>query len=102
MPKFKIYKRLDLSYIGPEWKDCYLLFSSITFSEVSQYKIAEKTDEEKSQMALKSLEDHFIEGKAVNEKGEIIAIEKEDFKDLPVDVVLKAINFLIGEVGKNV
>jgi hypothetical protein len=102
MSKFKVLKRLDLSYLGEEWKECYILFSSITFNEVGQYKVAEKTDDEKAKLALQSLEDHFIEGKAIDESGKIVILKKGDLKDLPVDVVLKAVNFLIGEVGKNV
>ena len=34
MSKFKISRKIELKFIGEEWKDCYLEFSPITASEI--------------------------------------------------------------------
>jgi len=101
MAKFNIVKKLDLSYLGEEWKDCYISFSAITYREVEAYTMVDREDTKAAtDMAISTLQNHLVEGFGIDEKGERIAIKKEDIIELPLEIVIKAINFLTADVGK--
>lgn len=103
MSRFRIVKKIDLSFLGEEWKDCYLEFSAITFGEARRYvNFNFKGNTEKAlDEVLSLLEGNFIGGKAVVETGKIVEVKKEELKDFPAEIILKVINALIGDIGKN-
>lgn len=87
---FDIFKTVDLSFLGEEWKDCYLKFSSLSLSEVGKLtSIKQSTDPlQVSNITIGLLESKFIEGKAVK-GGVVVDVQKEDLKELPIDIVNK-------------
>lgn len=100
--KYLISKRFSLDFLGDEWKECFINFSSITIRDlkdnVSQFVNMDKND--KASVAngitetLKILEDRFIKGNAIGEDGKVIDLKKEDLVDMPAEVLTKALSFL--------
>lgn len=107
MPKFLIEKRLDLSWLGDGWDGCYLSFNPLTFAEIS--KLSElniegaENDLQKSkqltQAVIELLETRFIKGLGWDGSAKV-EIEKDDIKELPMDVITQAIQLLSGQVEK--
>lgn len=112
MGKFKVIKRLDLDFFGKEWEKCYMEFTPISVSESIDGKLMEfaeidRKDTKAVQQALKDiikvLKDHFLSGKGIDKKGEIVDIKKDDFGDLPAEILGHALGFLsqgLAEAGK--
>ena len=93
--KFKITKKVDLGYLGDEWKDCHLEFRVPSYGDIQDLgEIDESKPIEASKKALEVLGNAFVSGKGVDEKGEKVDIKKEDLKDLPVTVLTKAMTGL--------
>lgn len=104
MTKFKIIKKIDLSFLGEGWKDCYLEFSAITFGEARRYvnfNFKGNTNKALDEVLI-LLEGNFIGGKAVDETGKVVEVKKEELKNFPVEIIVKVVNVLIGDIGKNV
>lgn len=103
MPKFKITKRFSLDFIAPEWKDAYIDFNVLTVADVKESfpTLAKMKDVQEGEdvsagleMVLTLIKSKFIEGKAVNNEGELVPLKIEDIEELPVTVLSKAISFL--------
>ena len=102
MGKFLVRKHFSLDFLGEEWKDAYLVFSAFVMSDIKDRlaKLANlEQDDSEAVMAgltemVSLLEEKFIEGKGVDASGKLIPVEKEDIKDLPVEVISKAVSFL--------
>lgn len=100
---FDIFKVLDLTDLGENWKNCYLKFGVLTVGEIQKVAglTADKDDVTKiTETALGILEEKFLEGYAI--KGGIrVAVKKDDLKEFPVDILTKAFEILAGgEIGK--
>lgn len=103
MANFLVRRRLSLGFLGVEWKECYLSFNSLSYGEL--YKVSSlKTDptDPKSvkvsmDQTLALLQEKFIDGKGLSTDGKIIDITKDDLVNLPVEVINKAVLFLVGE-----
>lgn len=103
MAKFNITKKVDLSFVGDKWQGCYLEFSAITFGEARKYvntNFKENTDKALD-MVIQLLEDKFVGGEAVGMNNEKVVVDKEDLKDFPAEVIIKVVNVLVGDIGKN-
>lgn len=101
MSKFKIVKKFSLDFVAPEWKDAYINFNALTVSDVKEAfpVLAKAKDTEGEETAgleaiLAIIKSKFIDGKAVNEKGELISLSVDDINDLPVSILSKALSFL--------
>lgn len=102
MSKFVVKKRFELGFLSEEWKDAYLVFAAFTISDIKERltRLAGVDQTDQTQIAsgldemVTLLEEKFVEGKGVDEKGEVVAITKHDIKDLPVEVIAKAVSFL--------
>jgi hypothetical protein len=102
MSKFKIVKKFSLDFVAPEWKDAYINFNALTVSDVkTAFPVlvqAKELQEENATAGLDSIlsliKSKFIEGKAVNEKGELVSLVVNDIDDLPVSILSKALAFL--------
>ena len=95
--RFDITKKVDLSYIGDSWKDCYIELSLPSYGEIKKSALAEGTDEEKLERALKQVEDLFIKGYAISE-GNKVEIVKEDFINFPIEILTKCIQAISGQI----
>lgn len=102
---FDIFKTLSLSFLGEEWKDCYLKFRYINLDDAQKFVLlTPKSDDPKDaaqtvSKVLNILEDKFIEGKAVKDE-KIVDVKKEELKDFPPDILTKSITLLIGDSDK--
>ena len=102
MSKFKIVKKFSLDFVAPEWKDAYIDFNVLTVNDVREVfpALAKMKEVEETNVSagldsiLDLVKSKFIDGKAINEKGELISLEVGDIDDLPVAVLSKALSFL--------
>jgi hypothetical protein len=100
MPKFISIKTFKLDFLGEEWKDCFLKFSSVSINENKELikaKLGTKSAEEVVDVTMKFLADHFISGNAYDsDTKQIVAIKAEELGELPSLIQQKVILFLIG------
>lgn len=100
--KFKVVtKRLTLDFLGKDWKDTFIEFNPFTISDVkNKFPIIAKLQEKGANLSegidimISLLTDKFVTGKAIDEKGELTDLKKEDLNDLPVEVIGRAFSFL--------
>ncbi len=110
MSKFVVRKKFLLDFVNDEWKEkgAYLELSAFSVSDIkdklSKLTGVEETSAESVTSALDSmislLEEKFLGGKAVDEKGELVDLVKSDIRELPVEIISKAIGFLSQGVSK--
>ena len=93
MSKFKITRKIELKFIGEEWKDCYLEFEPITIKETKQYMDIED-EKEVGLKAIELLKQKFISGKAIIEDGTTIDVKKDELEDFPSFVLVEVMSFL--------
>lgn len=83
-----IKKRVSLAYLGEEYKDSFLILKSIPMS------YWEKLKDEKVEDVVR---EYFISGHIYQEEG-YVDIAKENFDELPAEVVVDAFAKLCGEL----
>lgn len=102
MARFKIVKKFLLDFLGGEWKDSYINFGALTVMDVKEsFPALSKLDEKSQDDVTRGvdsittiLKKKFIDGKGIGEKGEVIDLKPEDFEELPIEVLSKALSFL--------
>lgn len=101
MGKFKLHKHFVLSFVGPDWKDCFINFEDLTMDELKELLQLEPPDvKNKSAMkaeyerTIKFIADHLIDGKGIGSDGKTVDITKDDVKDLSANIVRGAMTFL--------
>lgn len=103
MSKFAIKKKVELGFLGEEWKDAYIMLTPLAVREFERIqKIAPKDDtdvdanlEAMNQM-LAIVAEHFVSGKGWDGEA-LVAIEKDDIKDLPMEILTVLISSLAGK-----
>lgn len=101
---FVVRKKIELSFLGDGWQEAYVVFTPFTFADNAtllklrtaisgQGQIEEA--EEASKRIMDLLKEKFIEGKGFNGK-ELVAITKENLKDLPMEIIGKLLTALQG------
>lgn len=102
---FDITKKIDLSYLGEEWKDCYISFAPLSIAEVRKLpQMAKATDdpveaEKNIDVILNLLREKFLGGEGIKE-GKRVPIKKEDIDQLPADLVIDIMASLNGGLDK--
>lgn len=110
MAKFKVVKTIDLAFLGEGWNECYLKVNELSWDEITNmgntYGIGEFTREElladmkkakkSNEKMTKFVESQFVSGKGFDGKS-VIDITKEDVKELPGSVIIKAIEIITGQ-----
>ncbi len=101
--KFDVNKRLDLHYLGKDWKDndCFLEFEALTWEDMeSGFSDIGSVDPDNLdsvsagiKTSSKLLTERFIKGKGISD-GKVVDITKENFSQLPAEVTMRALNFL--------
>ncbi len=109
MTKFAITKKVDLAFLGDKWKEneCYLEFTAFTIRDL-QDKFPEISIQEKDAKSIRSgmtktielLTEHFVTGKGIDDKGEVVTIKGEELVDLPAEVITKIFSFLSEPLAK--
>lgn len=98
MSKFQVEKVLNLSFLGANWGTAELVFSGLTFAqakELSKVDFDNSDNEESTAFVESFLKEHFIRGKAWNGT-QLVDITPDDLSELPVEVVNKAAELLVG------
>lgn len=92
-----LIKKLDLSYLGEDWNDCYLEFVAFTVSQAQKYS---KTDDsEIVDVSLDLLAENFTSGK-VRSKSKTVPMKATDIGSLPLEIVQAAVTLLLVEDNK--
>jgi len=94
--KFDITKKIDLSYLGDEWKECYLEFDLPSYGDLKEMT-TEGTDAEKVEKGLETIVGLFKGGYAIS-GGKKVEVTKEDLKDIPIEILTKCFKVISGEV----
>ena len=95
--KWDITKKIDLSDLGENWKDCYLEFNLPSYGDLKDITNTEVTDAEKVEKGLETIVGLFKSGFAVSE-GKRTEVKKEDLKDIPIEILTKCFKAISGEV----
>lgn len=89
---FDIYTTIDLSYIGPDWKDCYLKFYPFTIKDVEANKdVADLKGEEAGKRIGEILSEKFVSGYAISD-GKRVEVNKETVKQFPMAIMMDIID----------
>jgi len=101
MAKFVTERVFRLEFLGDEWKDCFIKFTSVSINEardLASSKLTGKSTEEIVNTTLQFFRDHFISGNAYDaETKMVVALKPEDLGELPSVIQEKMIVFLIGD-----
>lgn len=95
----KIKKRLELGFLGEDYKGCYVVLNKLAISEIQDYdKRSREVIEDNVKSALLILEEvkkHFVEGKFIDEGNEI-DLKADDLGDFDYDTIEKLFFMLTG------
>lgn len=99
MSKIVIKKTVSLEFLGEQYKDAYLEFSSIPLKEYNRYvSMIKEADEAKSaQLVIDTLTEHFIGGKFPDEDGKLFDLEKDDINEFDLGVAIQSFKILTGQ-----
>ena len=95
--KFDITKKVDLAYLGEDWKECYLEFNLPSYGDLKDLTNADTTDAEKAEKGLETILGLFKGGFAMSE-GKKMEVKKEDLEDMPVEIMNKCFKAISGEI----
>lgn len=100
MTRFVSTRHFSLDFLGDEWKDCFIVMSSLTVKEVRELISANLRSKDASAISEAStnmLMTHFVSGTAYDfESKTIVKLKPEDIENLPSQVLEKAVLFLVG------
>lgn len=96
---FFIKKKIDLEFLGEEYKGCYFVFKNIPVSEYDEIfkKKKDTTGLQVVNEALKVLKSKFIEGKFINENGELADVKADDLGFLDESLLNECYLTLLGQ-----
>jgi hypothetical protein len=95
--RFDITKKIDLSYIGDDWKDCYIEFSLPSYGDLKGFTNDEGTDQEKLGKGLEQVKGLFRKGCAISD-GKKVEISKDDLVDMPIEILTKCFQAISGQI----
>ena len=94
MGRFKqITQKIQLKFIGDDWKDCYFEFEPVTVREVKEMGELEQNTE----AALKTIEllkKKFVKGTALDKEGKETDVKVEELEDFPLYIIEEVMHFL--------
>ena len=103
MPNFVSRRHFSLDIFGEEWKDCFIVFSSMSVNESRELmakKIQTKEPQEIIDISIELLKKHFLEGAGYDSESKtLVKLKKEDLGELPSTFMERAILFLVGETS---
>lgn len=102
-PKFAVKKNFPLTFLGKEWKDCFLTFYTTSIKEndeLTRLKIASKSPHEQNEIVMQFFRDHYVEGVGYDENTKsVVPVRAEDLELLPSMIQEKIMLFLVGGVN---
>lgn len=97
---FVLKKKVDLSDLSDDWKDCYIELREPTTEEVQRILPKVQKSEDGSDKQLEVIQEFiskcFIGGKGFDGDKKV-EIKKKDIGDLPITVYRRCFDFLVGE-----
>lgn len=105
-PRIVIKKKVTLEFLGDEYKDGYVNFSSIPMREYEEIEkkleeLKNSENESKSVIFVRDLvTSRFVDGKFPIE-GELSDISREDLPDFPAEFFINAMSQLNGAPSPN-
>lgn len=93
---FKLTKKVDLSKFG--WEGCVLEFDSPSYSEMTDWqgKVADTKSTEAAVEIVDMVQSKFVKGNGIDENGKRVEVTKENFSELPFEVVLECVTQISG------
>lgn len=105
MSSIVIKKRVNLDFLGEEYKDAYLTFRSIPLVDLEKV-LADmpKTDEEAQNLKivpimLGKLKQYFLNGKFPNDDGELEEVTSEDLEGLDTESAIYCFQLWTGQLS---
>lgn len=86
-PRFQITAKYSLADLGDDWKNCYVEYRQLTYDDIEKL---EGVDERSAKAVIKFVQDIFVSGK-VPVNGQVVDMQKEDVRHLPIIVLAKII-----------
>ena len=97
MTKFVIRRHLSLAHLGDGWETCYIDLSPLSYAEKQAWTgYVGKTPADNALHTLYTIQEHFLDGKAVSDKG-IVTMTASELPDLPETVLVDCVDLLKGE-----
>jgi len=102
MAKFVVKKRVDLGFLGDDWKECYLEFNTPSYGEVKEFiPLANEKDQTRAvQAGLELLQKLYLGGKGFDGSA-VVDVKKEELEELPVEVLTKSFQVIVGTPPPN-
>lgn len=95
--KIDITKKVDLSYLGEAWKECYLEFRMPSFKDIQNLPTDTDGDtKETLEKGFSTIKGLFVGGKAIS-GGEVVEVKPDDLTDFPLEVINKCFKVITGE-----
>lgn len=97
--------RVSLDFLGDRWKDAYVVFRDLPYSEYKAFRTKSQTmdsatDEEAESELIKVIQENFVEGKTLDADGAMVEMSKEMFS--PENFSLRALTtfhrYVIGAI----
>jgi len=101
MGKIEIKKKIQLDFLGEDYKEAYLEFRAIPLKEYEVYTKQlqnEKDDSVAGLMVIDILDKQFMGGEFPDEKGEMFKVEKDQLKDFDIETAIKVFQALTGQI----
>jgi len=104
--KFKSERTFDMADFG--WAGCKFVFNALTWGEQKELDKARvqwsqsRDDgvEEAANKIVDLMQKKFVKGQALDDDGGVVDVKASDFDDIPFDVFLKLVDWLVsGEVN---
>jgi hypothetical protein len=92
MSKFRVSKRVDLSFLGEGWKECFIEFNAPSYGEIKKIlpEVEEGATAKNAEIGMEILEKLFLTGKGFDGKQKI-EMTKDDLEELPIQVITKCL-----------
>ncbi len=98
-------RKVSLAFFGDEWKDAYVEFRFLTWSDAQAEKERNSgngADADKYlEQAMETLQHSFVSGKCLNDKGELVELEAQDLKGFDIDALLTLYQRVLGVPDPN-
>lgn len=88
-----IKRTATFEYLGDTYKDCFLEFKSIPIVDLKQYQDiiekAEADDADSTKPIIELLQKYFLNGKFLDENGQLSDVELKDLANLDSETAVK-------------
>lgn len=96
---FVLKRRVDLSLLSPDWKDCYIDFKAPGVAEIKDLRDKAgtvKDDEVLDEVGLPWMQSLFVAGRGFD-GNTVVDIKTGDLPGLPIDIITLCLNTISGD-----